>query len=83
MYSNLYLLKVIPMIKQWTKVQRDRWNGTATWTVEETYDHEVTKIIDWNEVTRKWESWNQALYIKQDDGSSVLKLEQEVERMDE
>jgi hypothetical protein len=48
--------------------------------VEKTYTKEVTKTIDGSEITRKGEQGNKALFIKQDDGSSILKLEDEVEK---
>ena len=49
--------------------------------VQETYSESVTKTIDGNEVTRKGEEGNKALYIKQDDGDYVLKLESEVDHI--
>ncbi len=55
-------------------------NGEATGTVEETYTEEITKTIKGSKITRKGESGNKALYIKQDDGDAVLKLESEVEK---
>ncbi|MFC7356991.1 DUF2945 domain-containing protein [Jejudonia soesokkakensis] len=70
------------MIKKGTKVSWKWGNGTAQGKVEETYTKEVTKTIDGNEVTRKGEEGNKALFIKQDDGDKVLKLESEVKRVD-
>ena len=70
------------MIKEGTKVKWNWGNGSATGEVQETYTKEVTKTIKGNEVTRKGEEGNKALYIKQDDGDHVLKSESEVERAD-
>ena len=70
------------MIRKGTKVKWKWGNGTATGKVEETFTKEVTRTIDGNEVTRKGESGNKALLIKQDDGGKVLKLEDEVDKAD-
>lgn len=70
------------MIQEGTKVKWKWGNGTAKGKVIETYTKEVTKTIDGNEVTRKGETGNKALYIEQDDGDKVLKSESEVERAD-
>ncbi|MAN27292.1 MULTISPECIES: hypervirulence associated TUDOR domain-containing protein [Mesonia] len=68
------------MIKEGSEVKWKWGNGTATGKVEKTYTKEVTKTINGSEITRKGEEGNKALFIKQDDGSSVLKLEDEVEK---
>ena len=68
------------MIRKGTKVKWKWGNGEATGKVEETFSHEITKTIKGSEITRKGESGNKALLIKQDDGDSVLKLESEVEK---
>ncbi len=68
------------MIRKGSKVKWKWGNGEATGKVEETYTEEVTKTIKGSEITRKGESGNKALYIKQEDGDSVLKLESEVEK---
>ncbi|WP_396596297.1 DUF2945 domain-containing protein [Dokdonia sp. R86516] len=70
------------MIKEGTKVQWKWGNGTAEGKVTETFTEKVTKTIKGNEVTRNGESGNKALYIEQEDGDKVLKLEDEVERVD-
>ncbi|MEO9953789.1 DUF2945 domain-containing protein [Nonlabens sp.] len=70
------------MIREGTTVKWKWGNGTATGKVESTFTKKVTRKIDGNEVTRNGEEGNKALYIKQDDGDSVLKLESEVERAD-
>jgi len=70
------------MIKQGTKVKWKWGNGTAEGKVMETYSKKVTKTIKGNEVTRHGEEGNKALYIKQEDGDYVLKVESEVERAD-
>lgn len=68
------------MVKEGTEVKWNWVNGTATGKVQSTFSKKVTRTIDGNEVTRDGEEGNKALYIKQDDGASVLKLESEVER---
>ncbi|WGK64801.1 DUF2945 domain-containing protein [Croceiramulus getboli] len=70
------------MIREGTKVQWEWGEGTATGTVQSTFTKEVTRTIDGNEVTRKGSEDDKALYIEQEDGSKVLKLESEVERAD-
>lgn len=70
------------MIKTGTKVKWNWGNGTAEGKVVETYTEEVSKTIDGNEVTRKGEEGNKALFIEQEDGQKVLKSESEVERAD-
>ncbi|TRO65357.1 DUF2945 domain-containing protein [Christiangramia sabulilitoris] len=70
------------MIREGSKVKWEWGNGTATGEVVSTFTKEVTRKIDGNEVTRKGEEGNKALYIKQEDGSKVLKLESEVQKAD-
>jgi hypothetical protein len=70
------------MIKEGTKVKWSWGNGTAEGKVQSTFTKKVTRTIEGNEVTRDGEEGNKALYIKQEDGGSVLKLESEVERAD-
>ena len=67
------------MIKKGTQVKWKWGNGSAEGKVEKTYTEKVTKTIKGNEVTREGEEGNKALYIKQEDGSAVLKSESEVE----
>ena len=68
------------MIREGSNVKWKWGNGTATGKVISTYSKKVTKSINGNEITRNGEDGNKALYIKQKDGSSVLKLENEVEK---
>jgi len=68
------------MIQQGSEVKWKWGNGEATGKVEETYTQEVTKTIDGSEITRKGEQGNKALFIKQEDGTKVLKLESEVDK---
>lgn len=68
------------MIKEGSKVKWKWGNGTATGKVVSTYTEKVTKTIDGNEISRDGEQGNKALYIEQEDGSKVLKLENEVEK---
>ena len=66
------------MIRKGSEVSWEWGKGTATGKVQETFDHEVTRTIKGNEVTRKGESGNKALLINQENGDTVLKLESEV-----
>lgn len=70
------------MIKEGTKVKWSWGNGTAEGKVQSTFTKSVTRTIQGNEVTRDGEEGNKALYIEQEDGTNVLKLESEVERAD-
>lgn len=70
------------MIRQGTKVTWDWGNGTAEGKVEETYTSSITKNIKGAEVTRNGSDEDKALFISQEDGSRVLKLESEVSRKD-
>lgn len=70
------------MIREGSSVKWEWGNGTATGKVISTYTEEVTKQIDGSEITRKGEEGDKALYIEQEDGSKVLKLESEVEKAD-
>lgn len=66
------------MIKKGTKVQWKWGSGTATGKVIETFTEEVHKTIKGSKITRKGEKDNKALFIEQEDGDHVLKLENEV-----
>lgn len=68
------------MIREGSNVKWEWGNGTATGKVISTFTKEVTKQIDGSDITRKGEEGNKALYIEQEDGSKVLKLESEVEK---
>lgn len=68
------------MIREGTKVKWKWGKGTGTGKVQNTFDHEITHTIKGTKVTRKGEPGNKALYIKQENGNEVLKLESEVER---
>lgn len=69
------------MIRKGTVVKWSWGNGSAEGKVEETYTSKITKTIKGSEVTRNAEKDNKALYIKQDDGNYVLKIENEIERV--
>lgn len=69
------------MIRTATEVKWKWGEGYAEGKVTETYTEEVAKTIEGNEVTRKGESGNKALYIQTEDGDRVLKLESEVEKV--
>lgn len=68
------------MIREGSNVKWNWGNGKATGKVISTYTSEITKEIDGSKITRKGENSNKALYIEQEDGSKVLKLESEVEK---
>lgn len=70
------------MIRQGSKVKWKWGDGSAEGTVEETFTKKVTKTIKGTEVTRNGEEGNKALFIKQQDGSSVLKSESEVTKVE-
>ncbi len=69
------------MVREGSLVKWKWGNGYAEGKVIETYSEEVTKKIKGAEVTRKGSNDNKALYIEQEDGSKVLKLEQEIEHL--
>lgn len=66
------------MIRKGSKVKWNWGNGIAKGKVLETYTKSITKTLKGSDVTRNGESGNKALYIEQDDGDKVLKLENEV-----
>lgn len=70
------------MIKEGTQVKWKWGNGAAEGKVKSTFTKKVTRTIKGNKVTRNGEEGNKALYIEQEDGDHVLKLESEVERAD-
>lgn len=69
------------MIREGTEVKWKWGRGTATGKVQDTFDHEVTHTIKGTRVIRKGSPGNKALFIKQENGNEVLKLESEVERL--
>lgn len=71
------------MIREGTTVKWNWAKGTAQGKVVETYTSSVTKEFKGNSVTRHGEQNNKALLIEQDDGSKVLKLESEVDRIEQ
>ena len=70
------------MIRKGSRVKWKWGNGMAKGEVVETYTKKTTKIISGTEVTRIGESGNKALFIRQEDGSTVLKSENEVKRVE-
>lgn len=70
------------MIRKGSTVEWKWGQGTASGKVKEIYTSTVTKTINGSDITRKGEDNNKALYIEQDDGGKVLKLESEVEKID-
>lgn len=70
------------MIRQGTAVKWKWGEGYAGGQVQETHTSSVTKVIKGTEVTRNGSDEDKALFIEQEDGDQVLKLESEVERVD-
>lgn len=68
-------------IKKGDKVKWKWGQGYAEGEVEKTYTNSTTHKIKGAEVTRHGSKDNKALYIKQEDGSRVLKSESEVEKV--
>jgi ABC-type sulfate transport system substrate-binding protein len=66
------------MIRKGTLVKWKWGSGEAEGKVIETFTEKVTKTIKGSEVTRNGEQGNKALFIEQEDGDKVLKLESEV-----
>ena len=71
------------MIKEGTKVKWKWGNGFGEGKVVETHTKDVEKTIKGNTVTRNGEKGNKVLYIRQEDGDHVLKLESEVQRIND
>ena len=69
------------MIQKGSKVSWKWGSGSAEGKVVETYSEEISKTIKGSTITRKGEENNRALYIKQEDGDTVLKLESEVKHI--
>lgn len=70
------------MIREGTKVTWKWGSGSANGKVQSTFTEKTTRTIKGNEVTRNGSKDDKALYIKQEDGDYVLKLESEVKRAD-
>jgi ribosomal protein L24 len=68
-------------IKKGDKVKWKWGKGYAEGEVEKTYTDSTTHKIEGSEITRHGSKDNKALYMKQEDGGTVLKLESEVERI--
>ncbi len=66
------------MIRKGSRVKWKWGEAHATGKVIETFAEKVTKTIKGSEITRNGEKGNKALFIEQEDGDKVLKLESEV-----
>ena len=55
-------------------------NGYGTGKVQSVFEEKTTRTIKGTEVTRNGSADDPALYIKQEDGDTVLKLSSEVEK---
>jgi hypothetical protein len=62
------------------KVTWEWGQGTASGEVQSVFEEKTTRTIKGSEVTRNGTKDDPALYIKQDDGDTVLKLASEVSR---
>ncbi len=59
-----------------------KWgNGWAYGKVKSTFTDKTTRKIKGTEVTKNGTADNPALYIEQEDGDNVLKLESEVQKV--
>lgn len=70
------------MIREGSRVKWKWGTGTATGKVISCYTKKVNKEIEGSKITRNGEEGNKALFIEQEDGSKVLKLESEVQKAD-
>ncbi len=80
--TKYFTKKTKIMIRTGTEVKWKWGKGTATGKVIETFTEKTVKTIKGQKVVRNGEEGNKALYIEQEDGTKVLKLESEVKRVD-
>lgn len=71
------------MIGVGSKVTWKWGKGTATGIVKDTFDRKISTEIKGSKITRNGEPGNKALFIQQENGNEVLKLESEVEHLDD
>ena len=81
-YFNFFSENSKDMIRRGTKVKWKWSGGIAKGKVIEAFTETAIKTIKGQKVVRNGEEGNKALYIQQEDGTKVLKLESEVERDD-
>ena len=67
-------------ISEGDTVKWDWGNGTAEGEVQSTFAEKTTRTIKGSDVTRNGTKDDPALYIKQSDGHTVLKLASEVRK---
>ncbi len=70
------------MIREGTEVKWKWGQGYATGKVQSTHEEKITRTSKGEEVTRNGSADDKALVIEQEDGTTVLKLQSEVERND-
>ena len=63
-----------------TEVSWSWGQGTASGTIAEVHTEKVTRKTKGSEITRNGSDDNPAYVIEQDDGTTVLKLDSEVDR---
>ena len=68
------------MIQKGTEVTWKWGKGTAEGKVKEIFERTISITSKGTKVTRKGTPENKALYITQENGTELLKLESEVER---
>lgn len=66
-------------VKTGEKVKWKWGDGYGEGTVQSVFVEKTTRKIKGNEVTRNGSKTDRAVYIQQDDGTHVLKLESELE----
>ena len=69
------------MIRKGSRIKWKWGNGTAEGKVLSTHTEKGTKTIKGSKISREGSKDNKALYIEQEDGDHVLKLESEVEKV--
>lgn len=67
------------MLREGTLVKWKWGKGTAVGKVKEIFERTISITSKGTKVTRKGTAENKALYIQQEDGTELLKLESEVE----
>lgn len=71
------------MISKGTEVKWKWGSGTAVGKVKDTFDRKISITTKGAKVTRNGSPGNLALFIQQENGTELLKLESEVKLMNE
>ncbi len=67
-------------MKEGTKVKWKWGSGYGSGTIKSIFHEKTTRKIKGSEITRNGSQDDPALYIEQEDGDHVLKLQSEVEK---